>query len=125
MRVYQNNCDFQYGQNFYVHLVEHTPNTKNPTFVFIQYLSILGCRASKAKIRFFDFFGQSGQRSKIITFEPDIEFKIFFFNFSKSAHSITPNQGYFVKKKTILIARWHGDLYGKNVFFGQCCKLNF
>ena len=48
MRAYQNNCDFQYRQNFYVHLVEHTPNMENPTFVFNQYLPILGCRASKA-----------------------------------------------------------------------------
>ena len=47
---------------------------EKPTFVFIQYLFILRCTAPKAKIRFFDFFDQ---RSKIIAFEPDIEFKNF------------------------------------------------
>ena len=47
---------------------------QKPAFVFIQYLSILGCTDPKEEIRFLDFFGQ---RSKIITFEPDIDFKIF------------------------------------------------
>ena len=59
VRAYQNNCDFQYRRNFYVHLVEHTPNTEKPTSTF----PFLGVGLQRQKFLIFSAKAAKGQKS--------------------------------------------------------------